>query len=295
MKKLLLAAILIVGVGCNEVEGQSPVSSSVKVITQGLKFCEGSVAHGSSLLVSNFGTAELNPLNTEGKGYIAKLNGNQTEVFIPTDGHLSAPKGMAISGDYLYIADVGKVVVYRLDATPVYQTTLTLPEGNLFVNDIVTFGKSAYISVTNTGKIFKLDLSNPANLTSANLSEYADVTGANGLLLEGKTLYVASYPADGNTTAENVIYKIADIAHPVVEKLIDRAGQYDGLAIKGDKLYFSSWVGPEIGYVDLKSNQVTLLPMTGATLTGPADLTVVGDKLYIPNLPSSQVIEVDVR
>lgn len=295
MKKLLLAAILAVSFGCDKTEAKSPITPPTTVITQGLRFCEGSVAHGSSLLVSNFGTTELNPLNTEGKGYIVKLTGNKAEVFIPADGNLSAPKGMAIGGDYLYIADVGKVVVYHLGTTPVFQMSIQLPEGNLFVNDIVVSGNFAYISVTNTGKIFKLDISNPANLTPAKLSLYVDVTGANGLLLNDKSLYIASYPADGNTTAENVIYKIADIGSPVVEKLFTCEGQYDGLAIKGNKLFFTNWVGPEIGYINLNNNQVTILPITGATLTGPADISLTGDKLYIPNLPSSEVIEIDTK
>lgn len=57
-----------------------------------------------------------------------------------------------------------------------------MPEGNLFVNDIVISGSSAYVSVTNTGKIFKLDLSTPDALNASMLSEYASVPGANGLV-----------------------------------------------------------------------------------------------------------------
>lgn len=295
MKKLLVVAILAFGFGCGIVEAKSSVTPPAKVISKGLKFCEGSVAYGTSLLVSNFGTDELDPLNTQGKGYIMKITGDKTEVFIAADGNLSAPKGMAVSGEYLYIADVGKVIVYHLGITPAFQVAIPLPEGNLFVNDIVVSGTSAYISVTNTGKLFKLDISVPAKLSSANLSAYANIAGANGLLLKGKTLYVASYPADGKTTAENVIYRITNIANPAVEKLFTRQGQYDGLAIKGDKLFFSNWEGPEIGYIDLKNNHVTILPITGATLTGPADISLTGNKLYIPNLPSSEVIEVDTK
>ena len=35
---------------------------------QGLKFCEGTVKYKNALLVSNFGTEKLDPLNTMGKG-----------------------------------------------------------------------------------------------------------------------------------------------------------------------------------------------------------------------------------
>lgn len=282
---LLITAIAIAG--CAEVK-KSPIKATT--ITKDLKFCEGSLPYGSSLLVSNFGTEELNPLNNENKGYIMKIDGDNTEVFIPADGNLSGPKGMAIAENFLYIADVGKIVVYNLEDKSETPQIITMPEGNLFVNDIVISGNSAYVSVTNTDKIYKLDISAPDSLAIANLTEFATVTGPNGLVLDNQTMYIASYPADGNTTANNVIYKIEDITNPQVEKFITREGQYDGLSLYDSKLYFTSWVNSEIGYVDLGTKETELLTIEGATLTGPADITILNDTLYIPNLPSSEVV-----
>lgn len=296
----VLAATLT-ALSCSEAESTTAApSAKAMVISAGLKFCEGSVAYGNSLLVSNFGTTVLNPLNTEGKGYIVKVDGAKSEVFIAADGHLSGPKGMAISGDRLFIADVGKdagkdvgkVVVYNLKNKAEAPQSISLPEGNLYANDVVISGQMAYISVTNTGKIFKLDISKPEALSAAALSEYATVVGANGLLLDNKQMYIASYPADGVTTADNVIYIIRDLANPNPEKFITREGQYDGVAIHGDKLYFSSWVNGEIGYVDLMTKSVEIMPIEGAKLTGPADITILQNKLYIPNLPASEVVVV---
>lgn len=287
---LVLAATLT-ALSCSETEptvAASPVKATV--ISSGLKFCEGSVVYGNSLLVSNFGTTDLNPLNTEGKGYIVKVDGAKSEVFIAADGHLSGPKGMAISEDRLFIADVGKVVVYNLKNKAEAPQSITLPDGNLYANDVVISGSTAYISVTNTGKIFKLNLSKPEALSAADLSEYATVVGANGLLLDNKRMYIASYPADGVTTADNVIYIIGDLANPNPEKFITREGQYDGVAIAGNKLYFSSWVNGEIGYVDMTTKKVEIVLIEAAKLTGPADITILKDKLYIPNLPASEVV-----
>ncbi len=57
-------------------------------------------------------------------------------------------------------------------------------------------------------------------------------------------MYIASYPPDGVTTQDNVIYRIDNISTPVATKLFDRPGQYDGLALSGDgsRLYFTNWV-----------------------------------------------------
>lgn len=290
MRKFVAFCMAVVAfMGCSSVK-KAPRDFPATAITQNLKFCEGSVAYDSSLLISNFGTSELDPLNTQGKGYVAKLTSNDIQVFIPADGNLSAPKGMAISGDYIYIADVGKVVIYNLGDLSQAPQTVVFPEGNLFVNDIVVLDNYAYISVTNTGKLFRLDISTPSATDVSKLSEYTDIVGANGLLLSGSTMYVASYPADGKTTADNVIYVINNLADPIATPLISVQGQYDGLAIKDDKLFFSNWMGPAIGYVDLKDKTVHAMSLTGVSLTGPADITYLNGKLYIPNLPSGEVV-----
>ena len=283
---LLLVMILLQGCA-NKKETQS---DKAIVITKGLRFCEGSVAYGSHILISNFGTEALNPLNNERKGYISIIKDNNADIFISRDGFLSGPKGMAINDDLLFIADVAKVLVYNLKDKQKEPQVIHFPIGNLFINDIAIKEDYAYISVTNTGKIFKLDISNPNEITEDKLEEYATVIGANGLAIDGNKMYIASYPADGVTIPDNVIYVIDNLDAPMVEKLIDREGQYDGLAIHQDKLYFTNWINGEVGYIDLKTKAVELLDIEGVDITGPADITILNDTLYIPNLPSSELI-----
>lgn len=103
-----------------------------------------------------------------------------------------------------------------------------MPEGNLFVNDLVEWNGSLYASVTNTDRIFRLDISDPMNPGTP--QEWATVPGPNGLLLDNGVLYVASYPADGNMRDHHVVYRIADLEHPRPEKLFQTSGQYDGIA-----------------------------------------------------------------
>ena len=292
MKKaftLLTFTALLLACQGNKNEGNNPTpSTNVTVMTENLKFNEGSVIYNSTLLFSNFGSDELNPLGTDGKGYITKLVDGKMETFIAADGNLDAPKGMAIKDEKLYIATVGKVVVYDLTKQEAAPIIINMPEGNLFVNDIVIYGDNAFVSVTNTGKIFKL------NLTDHSLNEYVDIVGANGLIVDGKAMYIASYPADGVTTSSNVIYKIEDVDAPVVSKFIEREGQYDGLALNKSKLYFTSWVNGEVGYVDIATKEVTLLDLSEQKIVGPADVSILNDTLYIPDLPQSRVIQVAI-
>lgn len=132
-----------------------------KVVSEGLRFCESTYPYEGGILIANFGTEQLNPLNTEGKGYIVHYKNGKSEVMVPADGNLSAPKGMFIRDPYLYVCDVNKVVVYNLKDVQKAPVVVTFPEGNLFVNDLVAEGNWLYASVTNTGKIFRMDISRP--------------------------------------------------------------------------------------------------------------------------------------
>ena len=189
------------------------------VVDSNIRYCESTLPYRDGVLIANFGTEQLNPLNSEGKGYILYFDGKTTKTVIPADGHLNAPKGMYLDGDdFLFIADVNKVVVYDLN-TPTQPQTLQMPEGDLFVNDMAAADGTLYISVTNTDRIYSVDL----NTAESHLKEWASVPGPNGIVIKDGAMYVASYPADGTTKADNVIYRIADLKNPQPEAYINIA------------------------------------------------------------------------
>lgn len=265
----------------------------VNVIDKGIRYCESTYPYDGGLLIANFGTEQLNPLNTEGKGYIVLHKDGKNEVLIPADGHLSAPKGMLVRDGYLYVCDVNKVMVYNLADKAAEPRTIALPEGNLFVNDLVSEGDCLYVSVTNTDRIFRVDISRPGQ--PGQPQEWLSVAGPNGLLLHEGSLYVASYPADGCTTDAHVVYRIADLKNPVAEKWMEVPGQYDGLAVTSDgkALYVTNWTPAQVSRIDLNTRQLSPLDLKlPQALVGPADITVTGGYLYIPDLPNSRVVVV---
>ena len=265
----------------------------VNVIDKGIRYCESTYPYDGGLLIANFGTEQLNPLNTEGKGYIVLHKDGKNEVLIPADGHLSAPKGMLVRDGYLYVCDVNKVMVYNLADKAAEPRTVALPEGNLFANDLVSEGDYLYVSVTNTDRIFRVDISRPGQ--PGQPQEWLSVAGPNGLLLHEGSLYVASYPADGRTTDAHVVYRIADLKNPVAEKWMEVPGQYDGLAVASDgkALYVTNWTPAQVSRIDLNTRQISPLDLKlPQALVGPADITVTGGYLYIPDLPNSRVVVV---
>lgn len=262
------------------------------VLTDGLRFCESTYPYDGGVLIANFGSEQLNPLNSEGKGYIVYYKNGVSKVIIPADGHLSAPKGMFIRDAYLYVCDVNKVVVYNLRNLQQAPVEVVFPEGNLFVNDLVADGKWLYASVTNTGKIFRIDISRPS--APGKPQAWVEVAGPNGLLMHKGKMYVASYPADGVIKKENVVYCIADMKRPKLQRVTELMGQYDGLAKADDTtLYVSNWSPAQLARLNLTDGTIEPVALSlSEDVVGPADFSVSGDYIYIPDLPNSRVIMV---
>lgn len=297
MKRTLFLVILSAFVGgmsaCHDKGQTHTTERDTLVLSDGLRFCESTYPYQGGVLIANFGTEQLNPLNDEGKGYIAQYKEGKTSVLIPADGNLSAPKGMYQKDNYLFVCDVNKIVVYNLSDVKAVPQTIRFPENDLFINDLVASGNTLYASVTNSGRIYQIDITQLKALDGTTPVKWADVPGPNGLLLEGSVMYVASYPADGSTTSANVIYQIVNLTNPVPEVFVNVPGQYDGIALSADKktMYVTNWSPAGISQIDMQTRQLTAYPAAlKSPLIGPADITVAGDTMYIPDLPNSRVI-----
>lgn len=301
-RRMLLIAVsvgaLALVVSCNsrpkQQSGQSEEIDTLQVesvVSEQIRFCESTYPYQGGMLIANFGCEQFNPLNSDGKGYILNYRDGQMSTLIANDGNLSAPKGMFERDGYLFICDVNKLVVYNLADTAQAPQIITFPKDALFLNDLVASGNTLYVSVTNNGQIYSLDITNPATMKSVKPVKWADVPGANGIVISDDQMYVASYPADGNTCDDNVIYHIADLAKPAPEKFITKSGQYDGIVFSADKktMYITNWSPVGVFALDMETKQISELPLQ-TKVTGAADISIVDSVLYIPDLPNSQMI-----
>lgn len=270
-------------------------AQSTIVFDQGLRFCEGSVPYKNMVLISNFGSSELDPLNAEGQGYIAAIEGDQINTIIPAAGFLNAPKGMAVYANHLFVADVRRVVVFNLKKPKQKPRYVELGADDLFANDVAVLGDLILVSVTNTGRIYAIDATDVEHLGQAN--KIGKVEGANGMVVNGTKLYVASYDPGEKPSAVNVLY-VYDLStpkvpfKPLIKDLVP--GQYDGMALSkdGERLYFSSWTGsngPAVYSYALSGKEPVRTLDFGVKFIGPADISVVGNVIYIPDLPASKV------
>ena len=255
------------------------------VLTRNLQICYSVCPYQDGLLISNWGTDSINPLNQEGKGYIAFHKEGITSILIPADGTLSAPKGMAVKDDYLFVADVNKVVVYNLNETSGQPQVIPFPEGNDFVSDVVIVGNVLLASVTNTSSIYALDISNLAHIDVGSLAVYAVVPGATSLCVSDYHLFIGSSTTYGEPTEFNVIYMIDDLSNPVPQAITHRIGQYQDLALTsdGESLYFIDKNSDKLGRLEFATGVVDFMavPMkwqNPSSLVWWHDQFVIADK-----------------
>lgn len=166
MKKSKLFIFVLVVVqaavsGCQSKSNKNNSENTDKqsiIVSKNIRFCESTYPYEGGILIGNFGTEQLNPLNNEGKGYINYYKDGKLNVLIAADGNLSAPKGMFTKDNYLFICDVNKIMVYNLKALKETPQTIFFPEDDLFINDLAADGNTLYASVTNSGKSIRLTL-----------------------------------------------------------------------------------------------------------------------------------------
>lgn len=291
MKKTILTSLSLMAALILTSCGSQQKADSVEIFNEGLRYCESTYPYEGGILIANFGSTQLDPLNTEGKGYIVRYKEGASEVLIPADGNLSGPRGMYLRDGRLFICDVNKIVVYNLSNREEAPRVIALPEGEAFVNDLAAEGNNLYASVTNTGHIFRLDITDPAQPGDPEL--WLEIAGPNGLVIRDGVMYVASYSPDGQARSEHVIYRIADLQNPVAEPFVTVPGQYDGIAFSGDgkSLYVTNWAPAGISRIDMQTREISPveLPLEQPFI-GPADMTVADGKIYVPDLPNSRVV-----
>ena len=260
------------------------------VLTRNLQICYSVCPYQDGLLISNWGTDSINPLNQEGKGYIAFHKEGVTSILIPADGTLAAPKGMAVKDDYLFVADVNKVVVYNLNETSDQPQVISFPEGNDFVSDVAIVGNVLLAAVTNTSSIYALDISNLAHIDVGSLAVYAVVPGATSLCVSDYHLFIGSSTTYGEPTEFNVIYMIDDLSNPVPQAITHRIGQYQDLALTpdGESLYFIDKNSKELGRLEFATGVVDFIgvPMKWQT---PSSLVWWNDQFVIADRSMSTI------
>lgn len=227
--------------------------------TLGLTHCESAVYNAENHIIY----ASLIGNSEDGDGSIATLDINGKLINEKFVDALNDPKGIAITRDKLYVSDVTELVEADLATGKIIKKYTT--NGIQFLNDVALDNDgNIFVSDTFTSNIYQLDKNGKFSLW---LDEVA-LDNPNGLLIQGNTMYVASWgsqPEGGRVSRINMATKSIDTISTIIGNL-DGIRPYDK-----DHLITSDW----------KSGNIHLINFNGDTLQVLQVGQSVGDIAYI--------------
>ena len=222
----------------------------------------------------------------DGNGYISTLSlrGEVLEQHWVTG--LDAPKGMAIVGNNLYVADIKKLVVIDIPTKTIIQRYFAIDAK--FLNDVAADKEgNVYVSGFLTNTIYRLSGSS-FNIWLQN----KQLEAPNGLLIEGDQLIIGSWGVmtDGFATEVLGHLKTVDIASKKITSLGDQTptGNLDGIESDGEGNYYvTDWLNGKLLHIQATGISSTLLKLD----QGSADQTVLLEQglIIIPMMLSGNV------
>jgi gluconolactonase len=232
MKKLLLALSLINIAHLQAATLQTQATFPTKIT--GLKTPESCVqAKDGNIYIS-----EINEFGKDGDGQISKVDikGNVT-IFAKG---MDDPKGLAIIGEKLYVADKNRVLEVNKDGTwQVYGAQMAFPGTPVFLNDLEAdkLG-NLYVSDSGTlkdgGQIYKI-AKGGGTISIVVDNKNPHILAPNGLLFEGRNNLLEVDFESG------ILYRV-NLSTGATTKLAEGFGGGDGLVkTKAGKIFISDW------------------------------------------------------
>jgi hypothetical protein len=218
-------------------------------------------------LVSN---VSGNPSEKDGRGWISKLSVDGKIQVKKFSQGLNAPKGMAEIKGLVYVADIDRVVCFRIsNGKKMCETNIP---GAKFLNDInFIYGSAVIVSDTMTNKLSVVDQSKQKTwLDDAKLESPNGITRSH----KGDSLLIASWGPgmkdDFSTTALGRILEINKDTRKITQWSSARLGNLDGIAVDGpDAVIVSDWMAGKVYRVKKNGECTTVLE----GLKGAADFS----------------------
>lgn len=264
LKKLILVAFVLVACQKETPEQAPPMKEGTPPMPM---TTNGTAAASQAKTISGFQTPESvlvdadqdvyfvsningQPLAADDNGFISKVNPETLQVDLKwidaakPDIILNAPKGMAILGDTLYVADLS--VVRKFDRkTGQPKGEIPIPAAT-FLNDVASDGKAVYVTdtgmkagaggnfePTGTDAVWKIVADKPQKIASG-----SDLDRPNGVEIVDGKVWVVSFGA-------NELYQVDKGKKTNVSKL--PKGSLDGLVHLSDGSFLvSSWDGKAV-------------------------------------------------
>lgn len=143
--------------------GKAPIAdAAIAAVTEGLSTPE-SVLWDATRNVWYVSNINGSPLGKDDNGYILRLSADGAKMDsvpfingVDADITLNAPKGMALVGDTLWVADIDAVRAFDVNTGNAVTTLELAAQGATFLNDVAAAGDGT-VYITDTGISFNSD------------------------------------------------------------------------------------------------------------------------------------------
>lgn len=221
------------------------------------------------------------PGEADGNGHLAVLSPNGETSDLGWITGLDAPKGMAIVGETLLVADLTRL--HEIDlATGILLRSLEV-DGAMFLNDITSDGEQAYVSDFMGNRIWHYQ----AGGMTVWLEDEA-LAHPNGLYLDEERLVVGSWGQgmrdDFSTEVAGALLAV-DLETKAISTIVPSLGNLDGVVRIGDTLLVSDWITGQLFEVDPDGTHTVIAEYP----VGLADITAYGNTLVLPSMLEGNV------
>ena len=250
----------------------------------GLKMPESVLqAKDGSIYVS-----EIGEFGKDGDGQISKIDkkGNVTVFATGMDD----PKGLAMIGDKLYVADKNRVIEIKQDGTwQVYGAQMAFPSTPVFLNDLVADKMgNLYVSDSGTlkdgGQIYKI--AKDGTITIVVDSKNPDILAPNGLLFEGRNNLLEIDFESG------ILYRV-NISTGATSKVAEGFGGGDGLVrTKSGKIFISDWKSGKV--YEAVAGKARLIK-EGYKASADIALMQDGKTLMVPDMKAGELDFIEIK
>jgi len=284
---VLAAAIVLV-----QAAGHAAMMGPAPIVVQGFQTPESVLydSRGDVYLVANING---NPTAADGNGFVSKISPTGKVIALKwIDGtkagvKLNAPKGMAIVGDTLYVADITAVRKFNRSSGQ-FMGSIDIM-GSTFMNDLAAgrdgsvyasdSGLKPDFSSSGTDAVYRID--RMGKVTA--LAKGADLNHPNGVAVRADgTVLVVGFAEKGEVYALSKDGKRSAVATLP-------AGQLDGIEIASNgTLLVSSWASSSV-YRVMRDGMATAVV---ENVKAPADIGYDGkrNRVLIPQFQDNKVL-----
>lgn len=290
MRNTTIALVALAALACTKekpaAEAAAPASGTKLGETPGMKVPE-SVKYDAELDVYYVSNINGNPSQKDGNGFIARVRADSTNVMTmlveggKNGATLNAPKGMALHGDTIFVADIDVVRAFDRKTGAVIGNYAA--KGATFLNDVV-MTPDGNVYITDTGIIFDAK----GNATHPGKDQIYKLVGG-----APRGMLISIYASDSLARPNGITWRgsaddklgefiLAPFGGPNVQSwkvgqkfptsIASGPGGYDGIEVLANgTTLVSSWADSTVYY--MPSGHPMLMPLI-KNVSAPADIGV---------------------